>query len=60
MQRRFIRAHALAAIESLTAALEVALATDDTDLGEEMRRGAGIRIRPATRGTASPRPACRP
>ena len=39
-----IQAHALAAIRSLTAALDVAIATGDTDLVEEVKRGAGISI----------------
>ena len=39
-----IQAHALAAIESLTAALDVAIAAGDADLIEEVKRGIGISI----------------
>ena len=39
-----IHAHALGAIESLTAALDVAVATGDADLVDEVKRGAGISI----------------
>lgn len=39
-----IQAHALAAVESLTAALDVAVATGDAGLVDEVKRGTGISI----------------
>jgi len=39
-----IQSHALAAIESLSAALDAAVATGDAELIDEVRRAAGISI----------------